>query len=240
MENHQVIAENLAASSVPGFRRNQPSFESYLSPMVQNQSQGSANEIPGMQPPMVPQMQVTTDFTPGQLEPDGNPTHLAISGDGFFVVGTPDGSGQGYTRNGSFHVNPQGELVTSEGWTLMTDSGQPLTLPKPGSPFTVNSTGDVSQGKDLIGKITVASFDNAPQQLSPIGDGVFVSTNGTTAGPMPADTALHQGFLESSNVNSVQEMVSMIQAARLYEANQKMLKATDGTMDQIINKLPAR
>src|SRR5690349_8934877 len=93
MENHQIIAENLAASSVPGFRRNQTSFESYLNPMMKGGDTGITN----MPAPSIPQMQVNADFTPGQIEQDGNSTHIALSGEGFFVVELPNGGGQGYT-----------------------------------------------------------------------------------------------------------------------------------------------
>ncbi len=236
MDNHQVIAENLAASSVPGFRRNQATFESVLSPMMA----GAGNTgIKGLSSPAAPQLHVTPDFTQGQLQPDGNPSHLAISGDGFFVVQLPDGS-QGYTRSGSFHLNSQGELVNGEGLRLLTESGQPLTLAKPNEPFLISDSGDVSQGNNLIGKIQIASFKDANNDLHLAGNGIYGASEKATPEPMPAETTLRQGFLEGSNVNPVQEMVSMIQASRSYEANQKMLQAQDSTLDQVINKVASR
>ena len=105
MENHQVIAENLAASTVPGFRRNQTSFESYLNPLTELGADPSNLDLKtGTQlwPPNVPKTQITTDFSRGRIEPDGVATHLAISGPGYFSVEKPNNGGTIYTRDGLF------------------------------------------------------------------------------------------------------------------------------------------
>lgn len=234
MENHQVIAENLAASSVRGYRRSQGAFESYLEP-----SKNQGDPPPGLSesslwPPSVPQLRTSTNFSQGGLETDGYPTHLAISGDGFFAVQRAEG-GIAYTRNGAFHLNGQGELLTTDNGRVLGDGGNPIVVPKPAEPILVTDAGDIVQGGNTVGKIQIADFRNPSSSLRGLNGSYFVPNNPEEVpDSKPTGTTVHQGFLESSNVNSVQEMVSLIQATRSYEANQKMLQSQDGSLEQVI------
>lgn len=244
MENHRIISENLSALSVPGFRRSQTSFETYLDP---NKPAGSdtseMTRVLGskMYPAQAPMLHTTTDFSKGQLDQDHNPQHAAIEGAGFFVVEMPDGQGRGYTRDGTFHVNAQGEIVASNGWRVLGEDGQALVLPKPYQGFLIADTGDVIQQGTAVGKIQVANFKNAASDLHWAGGNFFVPNSpGVEMDPEASPTRLMQGYVERSNVNCVQEMVSMINASRAYEANQKMLQTQDSTLDQVIRQVAGR
>ncbi|MBI4024658.1 MAG: flagellar hook-basal body protein [Verrucomicrobia bacterium] len=256
MENNQLIAENLAASANPGFRRMQATFEAYMNPLYP--VTGEASEVirqPGAKlwPPHAPTIRTTTNFSQGQILRDGNPLHLAISengplGNGFFAVELPNDQGIAYTRCGAFQLNTQGELVTSNGWRVMGEGGAPLVLPKPSQPIQVSDNGEISQqeitgGRQqliIVGKFQIADFKNPTQELTWAGGSYFTPSNDSVKPETAANYILVQGSLEGSNVNQVQEMVDMIQASRAYEANQKMLQAQDGTMEQVIRQVPGR
>jgi flagellar basal-body rod protein FlgF len=236
MENHQVIAENLASSSVAGHRRSITSFESFLKPMMDVNQSGT----PGQGAASIPFTRPMIDFSQGQIQPDGVPTHVAISGTGFFAVELPDGRGTAYTRNGSFHLNPQGELVTMDGWRVMGAGGATLIVPKPAEPILIGDGGDISQGEGTIGKFQVSEFEDPSSQLDWIGGTYFISKGGAPTESTTATSLVKQGAVETSNVNPVHEMVSLIQATRTYEANSMMLKTQDNTLDQIIRQVGSR
>jgi flagellar basal-body rod protein FlgF len=171
------------------------------------------------------------------MESDGTPTHLALAGPGFFTVELPDGK-SAYTRNGAFHLNSQGELVTTDGWKLVSDGG-PITLPKPTFPISINEAGEVIQEGKNLGKLQIANFSNPSKDLKFSGGGFFEpKDNSIQPEQISGETRVLQGFLESSNVNVVSEMVSMIQASRLYEANQKILQAQDSSLETVIRQVP--
>jgi flagellar basal-body rod protein FlgF len=228
MDNHQVIAENIASSSVPGHRRNQVSFQALLNEARQNG--------PKMDTPM---MRSATDFSQGPLETDGNPMHLAISGNGFFTIQLPD-SRVAYTRNGTFHLSVQGEVVTPDGMKVLDAGGSPLVVQKPNEPVQVNELGQVLQKGNVIGRLQISKFEDN-QKMQWMGGTYFIPGDGAVrADAGPSDYSLRQGFLETSNVNPVQEMVSLIQASRMYEANQKMMQAQDSALEQVIRQASSR
>jgi flagellar basal-body rod protein FlgG len=229
MENHQTIAENLASSSIPGHRRNQVMFQTILNEAGQNDKITAS-----------PMMRLATDFSPGQLEADGNPMHLAITGNGFFSVQLPD-SRVAYTRNGTFHLNAQGEVVTPDGLKVLNASNGILFVSKPNEPVQINEMGQVLQKGNVVGSLQISKFDDPSKKLRWIGGTYFTPHEGANrTDATPKDYSLRQGFLETSNVNPVQEMVSMIQATRMYEANQKVLQAQDSALEKVIQQASAR
>jgi flagellar basal-body rod protein FlgG len=250
MENHRVLSENLASVSTPGYRRTLASFESYLNPNSPASSgSGDANPAVGTQlfPSQVVSVQSTTDFTPGEFRRDGNPQHAAISGPAFFAVEAPDGS-RAYTRDGTFHLDPQGQIVTSTGWKVLGDDGQALTLPKAYQSFLISETGDIIQQGTLpgqsgtsIGKLQLTTFKNPSKDLRWVGGNYFATVDANVQPDQEAPPSqLLQGHVENSNVNTTQEMVNMITAMRAYEANQKMLQVQDGTLDTVIRQVASR
>lgn len=243
MDGHQVIADNLAALSVPGYRRNAASFEAFMAPKPGETSpdemkmRGDQNQMKSMN---LPQARATADFSIGRLEKDGDPLHMALVNPGFFTVEMPDKSGLAYTRNGTFHLNAAGELVTSNGWRVLGEGGGPLTVPKPAQPILVNESGQISQGP-VIGKLQIVNFADPANSLRWSGGGFFLPVNPEVAADsLVVNPGVQQGTIETSNVNPVQEMVSLIQVMRSYEANQKMLAAQDGSLEQVIRQVTAR
>ena len=237
-----VISHNLANVSTTGFKRSNAVFEDL---MYQNLRQVGANSTEQSQLPTglqlglgVRTVATSRSFSQGSMQQTSNQFDLAIKGNGFFQVTQPDGT-IGYTRDGSFQVDAQGRLVTSSG--LPVANG--ITVPPSATNVSIAADGTVSATlpnsatPQNIGSLALANFVN-PAGLEPRGDNLYVETaasgqpNGGTAGTNGLGTVM-QGFLETSNVNVVQELVYMIQTQRAYEMNSKAIQ----TSDQMLQKL---
>ena len=237
-----VISNNLANVSTNGFKKSHAVFEDL---MYQNLRQVGSNTseqstLPtGLQVGLgVRTVATSRNFSQGNLQQTGNNLDVAIQGNGFFQLTMPDGT-TGYTRDGAFQVDNQGRLVTSGG--LPVASG--ITVPSNATSVTVGADGAVSAtipgatAPQPIGTITLAGFIN-PAGLEPKGQNIYAETaasgqpNAATAGTNGMGS-LMQGFVETSNVNVVQELVTMIQTQRAYEMNSKAIQ----TSDQMLQKL---
>jgi len=225
----EVLAENLAASSIPGSRKQDITFSAV--------SAGAATGPAGFNGGgfVMPKSTTSVNFQPGTLRPSGLPTDLAIEGPGFLEVQLPNGT-HAFTRDGELQLNAQGQLVTKQGYPVMSDSG-PLQLdPANSMPISVASTGEVSQGGAVKGRIKLVEFSQ-PSQLKPIGGGCFL-TGDPLMQATPAQTSqLRQGFLEGSNSSPTTEMASLITAMRMFEANQKVMQTQDDRMGRVIADL---
>jgi flagellar basal-body rod protein FlgG len=237
-----VISNNLANVSTNGFKKAHAVFEDL---MYQNLRQvGSTNAeqstLPtGLQVGLgVRTVATSRTFSQGSLQQTSNNLDVAIQGNGFFQITMPDGT-TGYTRDGSFQLDSQGRVVTSNG--LLVQGG--ITVPSNATNFAVAANGTVSASipgtvaPQTIGTITLASFVN-PAGLEPKGQNTFAESaasgqpNAGTAGTNGLGNIM-QGFVETSNVNVVQELVQMIQTQRAYEMNSKAIQ----TSDQMLQKL---
>jgi len=237
-----VISNNLANVSTTGFKRSRAVFEDLLyQTMRQPGAQSSQQtQVPsglqigtGVRPVAVERIQ-----TQGNLQQTGNNLDIAIQGAGFFQVLMPDGS-TAYTRDGSFQTDSEGQLVTSSGFVV-----QPaLTVPPNATSVTIAADGTVSvtqQGSGTpvqIGSIELATFIN-PTGLQSQGENLYLETasSGTPSTGTPGTNGagiLNQGYVETSNVNVVEELVNMIQTQRAYEINSKSIT----TSDQMLQKL---
>jgi len=174
----------------------------------------------------------------GNLTVTDNKLDIAINGNGFFQITLPTGE-TGYTRDGSFALNSQGQVVTSNGY-LLKDG---ITVPSNAQDITISATGQVqvkiagATTPQNVGQITLASFAN-DAGLEAIGDNLYLETpaSGTASAGTPAATgygSLVQGSLETSNVNVVQEVTALITAQRAYEMNSKVIKTTDEMMQTV-------
>ena len=237
-----VISNNLANVSTNGFKKSHAVFEDL---MYQNLRQVGANAseqstLPsGLQVGLgVRTVATSRNFAQGNLQQTGNNLDIAIQGNGFFQLTLPDGT-IGYTRDGAFQIDNQGRLVTAGGDPV---SGG-ITIPSNATAVSVAANGTVSAtipgttAPQAIGTITLASFVN-PSGLEPKGQNIY--TESAASGQPNAGTAgtnglgsLMQGFVETSNVNVVQELVTMIQTQRAYEMNSKAIQ----TSDQMLQKL---
>ena len=238
------VSNNLANVSTNGYKRSHAVFEDL---MYQNLRQSGANSseqttLPtGLQAGLgVRAVASSRSFSQGNLSQTTNPLDMAVLGNGFFAVQMPDGT-TGYTRDGSFQVNAQGQLVTNNGYTVLPG----ITIPAGALSTTVGNDGTVSvtvQGQQLpqvIGQMQISGFVN-PAGLEPKGQNIYAETaasgTATTGTPGLAGLGtLRQGFVETSNVNVVEELVSMIATQRAYELNSKAVQ----TSDQMLQKLAA-
>jgi len=196
---------------------------------------------------------VFTAFTQGSLKQTENPFDLALEGEGFLTVLLPDG--ERYTRNGSFLLNDQGFLVTKRGEFVMGENG-PIKIKK--NNFVIDQDGVVYQNSTFAGderrlvsleenewenlervdRLKIVDF-NRPRYLKKMGDSFWRDTEDSGPAQIAAGEGrpkVRQGFLESSNVNVVTEMVQMIEVQRTYEANQKMIQTQDSLLGRLINE----
>lgn len=225
----EAIAQNLAGSSIPGSRKQDISFSAVTA--------GMAPGLAGLNNGgyVMPASHSTVNLQPGLLRPTGLPTDLAIEGLGFFEVQLPNGS-HAFTRDGELQLNAQGQLVTKQGYLVMSDGG-PLQLdPANSSPISVAATGEVSQGGAVKGRIRLVEFTQ-PGRLNPIGGGCFLATDPQAQAIAAQSSLLRQGSLESANTSPTTEMASLITAMRMFEANQKVMLMQDDRMGRLINDL---
>ncbi len=217
----EIISENLAASAVPGFKKQELSFSAV-----------AAARAPQV---VTPSTSVGTNFQQGQIRPTGVPTDVAIDGDAFFEVQLPGGQ-TAYTRDGEFQFNAQGELVTKQGYVVQSDAGTIQIDLNNSAPLSIAADGTVSQGSEIKGQIKLTAF-NDPRLLSGIGNGYYTATDPNLL-PSPATTAtVRQGYLEAGNVSTVVEMAHLIAAMRQYEANQRVVQTHDDRMNRAISEL---
>ncbi|CAD5379344.1 flagellar component of cell-distal portion of basal-body rod [Pseudomonas sp. OF001] len=231
-----VIANNLANVSTNGFKRSRAVFEDLL---YQNLRQPGASST--AQTSLPSGLQIGTGVRPvaterihsqGSLQNTENSRDLAINGNGFFQVLRSDGT-TAYTRDGSFQIDRDGQLVTASGYPLQPS----ITIPDNALSVTVAQDGIVSitepgstQSRQ-VGQLTLATFINPPG-LQSIGENLYLETDSSGAPNenvpgLNGTGVLYQGYVETSNVNVVEEMVSMIQTQRAYEINSKAVETSD-------------
>ncbi|MEW5866194.1 MAG: flagellar basal-body rod protein FlgF [Bacillota bacterium] len=233
MLQQDVIAQNLANVDTPGYKKDvalMGSFAHEMAMRVEDRGArclGSAVPI-GLLGSGAFARGVGFDPREGPMIETGGTFDLAIQGDGYFVVATPDG--EAYTRNGAFTLNAKGELTTADGMLVLGEGGA-ITVPS-GTRVDVWGNGAVVVDGKPCGRLRIVCFEE-PSGLRKVGGGLFAADAGT-AKPA-ASAAVRQGFLEMSNVNAVTEMVRMIAGMRAYEACQKVIWFLDQTLDKAVN-----
>lgn len=236
------ISHNLANAATNGYKKSHAVFEDL---MYQNLRQVGSNNteqttLPtGLQVGLgVRAVATSRNFSQGNMQQTERPLDLAIRGNGFFEIQMPDGT-TAYTRDGSFQVNAQGQMVTNNGMLLQPG----ITIPANAMNIAVGSDGTVSvtlQGQSqaqTVGQLQITNFIN-PAGLEPNGQNLYIETaaSGAPQTGTPETTglgAIQQGFVEVSNVNVVEELVGMIQTQRAYELNSKAIQ----TSDQMLQRL---
>ena len=241
--NLDVIANNLANVNTTGFKSANVQFQEM---MYDTETPAGANSTDSSTVPTGTQVgygskPVATErnFTQGSLQQTGNTYDMAIQGTGFFKLTMPDGTNT-YTRDGSFLVNADGQIVTSQGY-LVTGAG---TISPQATNVVVGADGTISatvNGATVkISPITISTFPN-PEGLNSLGSNLYQATaasgdavDGQTPGTNGMGT-ITQGYIETSNVQVVEEMVNMIQAQRAYEINSKAIQTADQMMQMANN-----
>ena len=241
-----VTSNNLANVNTNGYKKGRAVFEDLL---YQNQRQVGAATSQDTQLPSglhvgtgVRIVATEKTYTQGNLTQTGNALDVAINGRGFIQVLMPDGT-LGYTRDGSFQMSAQGELVTSSGYSVQPG----ITIPDGAQSVTIGADGVVTvqlagqSAPTQVGSLQLVDFIN-PAGLQPRGENLLLES--AASGPAQSGTPglnglglLVQGSVESSNVNVVEELVSMIETQRAYEMNSKAIATTDQMLEYVTNQL---
>jgi flagellar basal-body rod protein FlgG len=242
--NIDTIAHNLANINTSGFKARKAEFQDLL---YQNMRQAGASNTATTEIPVGLQVGLGTKpvaseilFTQGDFAATGSPLDLVIQGQGFFQVRQTNGQ-IGYSRNGNFHLNRDGNIVTTEGDLLNPE----IKIPQEQTGITIGSDGTVSvqvpnqTQPQQVGRIELAYFQN-PSGLETIGKSLFMPTqsSGEATTGTPGENGLGtllSGYVEQSNVSVVEEMINMIVSQRAYEANSKVIRTADEMFTQANN-----
>jgi flagellar basal body rod protein FlgG len=208
-----VIAHNLANVSTSGYKRRCSSFSS----MLDDQQNAAASAL---------------DFSQGNLVETGRTLDVALYGKGFFVIETPDGPL--YTRHGVFRANQNGQIVDSEGRAVAGAFG-PLAVPAgiDVSQITVGQTGQINAGGGSIGQFRIVDFAGKEDQLEAAGFCCYRAPQDVPPRDVE-DVVVKQGYQEASNVQIIDEVVSMIMVSRMYESNMKLVNTKKDTTNSVI------
>ena len=235
LERHlAVISNNLANVNTNGFKANQVLFEEFLN------SKAHEDNFPGSDRRVsyVQDRGTFHDMTQGSLEKTSNPLDVAINGAGFLAVQAA--GGERYTRDGNLHLNSTGQLVTANGDAVLGTSG-PIVFQSTDHDINISQDGTItvlegaSRTDSIRGKLRVVSFPDA-QKLVKQGNNLYSAPNGTAAA-QDTKSAVQQGFVEKSNINSVVEMSRMIEVNRTYTNIANMLAAQNELHKSAIEKL---
>lgn len=217
------VANNLANVNTPGYRAQHDSFRALLASSSGSMHLTSLNQA-------VNSFSVLsdgrTDLSQGSMEKTGNDLDLAIEGHGFFAVQTE--GGQLYTRDGNFHVSPQGQLVTSTGDVVLGADNCPISIV--GAPVSISPDGTISVNGALAGQLKIVDFP-AATPITPVGKTYYSAPDKTAIAPTGA--SVQQGSLESSNVNPVASSVELITVQRYFELMQRALTMFHMEMNQV-------
>jgi len=242
--NIDVISNNLANANTPGFKKSRADFQELMYQEIKTPgaASGDGAQLPsgiqvglGVKPAAVQKI-----FEQGDFVQTGNPLDMTIEGDGFFQVVKPDGE-IAYTRAGTFKLDSEGRIVTSNGYAVEPE----ITIPSDTTQITIGEDGRInvlqpgSNTPTEVGQMELAKFAN-PGGLKPVGNSLFVETasSGAPNTGTPGSDGLgtiQQGFIEMSNVDVVEEMIQMIVSQRAYELSSKTVQAVDEMLQMTNN-----
>ena len=213
-----IFAQNIANSNTTGFKKERISFREYLIPA------DNASGVVEDGRSMTQLSEQVTDFSNGPSFSTGNPLDLAIDGDGFFAL-----ENDRYTRNGNFRISNDGYLATQDNIKVLGDGG---AISVEGSKIDISISGEVFVDEISVGNIKVVDFENR-KNLQRVEGGYFYSREPG----QEVEANINQGYLESSNVDVIREMVQMVTSLREFESYQKMIHALDEATAKTINEM---
>lgn len=224
-----VIANNIANASTPGFKRETAKFEEYVTYVRPSETQTGPQALS-----FVKDAGVVRDLGQGELNSTGATLDFAINGKGFFAVQTP--AGMRYTRDGHFSLNQDGQLVTSDGYAVQGDGGAITITPDDGN-VSVGADGTISSilngAANQIAKLQVVTFPNE-RAMTKVGSNLYSTTQAATPS---TESTVAQRMLEGSNVKPVIEISHMVEVMRAYEMTATMTNSQEQLMRQAIDKL---
>ncbi|AGC67118.1 flagellar hook-basal body complex protein FlhO [Thermoclostridium stercorarium subsp. stercorarium DSM 8532] len=231
-----VLANNLANVSTTGYKKDTVVLEGFpklLAERLHDNTGGTARGVPVGELSFSNDVgEVYTYFTQGTLLKTDNSLDMSIKDEGraFFTVLVP-GRGQFYTRDGSFKLNADGQLVTGQGYYVLGENG---IIQLNGSDFTVTEDGTIIQNGAVVDRLLITQFQN-PDSLRKNGENLFTASDNSVVENFTG--TVMQNYLEQSNAEAIREMVDMIALLRSYEANQRVINVIDGTLDKAVNEV---
>ena len=202
----EAVSQNLASASVPGYKGTAVDFDTVMSAGKPSNLNATGPQGNGA----MPQASLRRDLTQGELRSTGQPENLAIQGPGYFQVQGADGK-PAYTRDGEFHRNAEGSLVTKSGLAVLGQSGEPIRIDAKKGEVSIGADGKITQGTQQVGSIGVFQFkDQEARQLS---GGLFRPGDKDKAAPVE-QPKIASGFIEQSNVSTLRSMVELITVQR--------------------------
>jgi flagellar basal-body rod protein FlgF len=225
----EILSNNLSNINTFGYKKDEIVFGK---PSEENVSVGDTSAGQGADEPEIFSGSFPArsyiDFSQGHLEPTGNKLDLALSGDGFFCIETPDGIQ--YTRKGNFIINEQKELCTTEGFKVLGNGGK-ITIED--ANVSVDEKGNISSKGAPVESLKIVDFENS--SLIKRGDGLFSKRDDEVKEKPVEEMSVLQGYIEQSNVNAVKMMTEMIDTLRGYESYQKIIQFLGETTSKAIN-----
>lgn len=234
-----TLTNNLANSATTGFKKEgatSQSFDSVLAYKIKDSSDPAIARYIGKANLGVKTGETYTDYSQGAFKVTGNTYDLALSGNGFFTVAFTNKAGETsvkYTRDGSFTLNANGYLVTKDGDYVLNTSGNPIRL-NPLLNSKIDEFGTIYQNDRPVSRIQITDFTDY-NYLEHYGENYYQPVEGATQ--KAADAKVQEGYLETSNVQVVSEMVELISVTRAYESNQKLIQTIDDTLEVAVNRL---
>jgi flagellar basal-body rod protein FlgG len=223
-----ILTNNLANINTTGFKRDKLYFHL---PEAEEKSKGSQEEQGFSISPSAQPYETRTDFTPSSLRATDNVLDLALEGEGFFCVQTPEG--KQYTRRGDFSLAQDGTLMSKEGYPVLGKKGEIVLQ---GKEITVNETGEISVDGTPVDTLKVVGIE-AQHMLKKVSGTLFASQNGPANEKEMKQCKVKQGFLETSGVSGVRTMTEMIDVLRGYESYQKVIKFLSDATKKSINEV---
>jgi len=227
-----VIANNLANSTGIGFKKDRVSFQQYLDQETTTPQELTEEGL--TRDPYL--LTVDVDMSEGDIQTTGNELDLAITGDGFFKINTSEGVR--YTRKGNFMLDADGNLVTQEGYPVLGKAGT-INIPvsdTSNNTLVIGDQGTISVDETIVGQLDIVKFDDN-KSLVKDEKNLFRNDSDKPEVAIDNDTSVKQGYVELSNVNVAEEMVSMIHSMRAFESYQKAMKAIDQMNNEAINQV---
>jgi len=225
IQRMESLTNNLANLNTAGYKKDRIIFETVLASVDPSKLTSEADQTP-----VHSGVRFVTDYSAGSVRQTGATLDFALDGDGYFVVNTPQG--KAYTRQGNFHLDAAGKLLTTQGSEVL-GNGKAITIT--GKKVDVSGKGEIFVDGVQVGALDMVEFTK-PYTLKKAGDALFTAEVGVT--PQPAkNTSVRQGSLESSNVNPILELTDLIATTRYYESCLKAVKSYDDMAAKAANDL---